>query len=118
MRQFGGLQTVPEDMARDRFEYTWREDQIYVDRQSDIEQALAVWRTVVIERSYFPSTLPGRAGFPSYGGVHHSLLPVGVERYRLRQEVIELQRRDQELAQANVALERSKKMASGGPHPP
>ncbi|PKI56114.1 hypothetical protein CRG98_023504 [Punica granatum] len=40
MRQLGGLQTVPEDMARTRFEHTLREDQTPVDRQSNFEQVL------------------------------------------------------------------------------
>ncbi|PKI46217.1 hypothetical protein CRG98_033389 [Punica granatum] len=54
MRQFGSLQTVPEDMARVGFKHTWREDQTSMDRQSDIERVLDTWRTVVIERPYFP----------------------------------------------------------------
>ncbi|PKI55632.1 hypothetical protein CRG98_023943 [Punica granatum] len=54
MRQLGGLQTVPEDTARTRFEHTWWEDQTPVDRQSNVEQVLNVWRTVITERPYFP----------------------------------------------------------------
>ncbi|PKI54985.1 hypothetical protein CRG98_024657 [Punica granatum] len=54
MRQFGSLQTVLEDTVRARFEHTWREDQTFVDRQRDIERVLDAWRTVVIERPYFP----------------------------------------------------------------
>ncbi|PKI63899.1 hypothetical protein CRG98_015680 [Punica granatum] len=54
MRQLGGLQTIPEDMARTRFEYTWREDQKSIDRQNDIEQAMAAWRTIVSKHPYFP----------------------------------------------------------------
>ncbi|PKI72904.1 hypothetical protein CRG98_006706 [Punica granatum] len=54
MRQFGNLQTVPNDTARARFEHSWREDQTSVEHQRDIEQVLDAWRTVVIERPYFP----------------------------------------------------------------
>ncbi|OWM91226.1 hypothetical protein CDL15_Pgr000170 [Punica granatum] len=54
MRQFGSLQTVPEDTARTRFEHTWREDQTSVDCQSDIQQVLSAWRTAVTELPYFP----------------------------------------------------------------
>ncbi|OWM64677.1 hypothetical protein CDL15_Pgr013835 [Punica granatum] len=53
MRQLVGLQTIPEDTARTRFEYTWREDQKSVDRQSEIEQALAASRTIITEHPYF-----------------------------------------------------------------
>ncbi|PKI69380.1 hypothetical protein CRG98_010178 [Punica granatum] len=34
VRQLGGLQTVPEDTARTKFEHTWREDQTPADRQT------------------------------------------------------------------------------------
>ncbi|PKI32310.1 hypothetical protein CRG98_047299, partial [Punica granatum] len=53
MRQLVGLQMIPEDTARTRFEYTWREDQKSVDRQSEIEQALAASRTIITEHPYF-----------------------------------------------------------------
>ncbi|PKI60444.1 hypothetical protein CRG98_019098 [Punica granatum] len=53
VRQFGGLQTIPEDTVRTRFEYTWREDQTPADRQSNVEQVLDAWRTVITERPYF-----------------------------------------------------------------
>ncbi|PKI62284.1 hypothetical protein CRG98_017285 [Punica granatum] len=45
---------VPEDTAQAGFEHTWWEDQTSVDRQRDIERVLDSWRTVVIERPYFP----------------------------------------------------------------
>ncbi|PKI57321.1 hypothetical protein CRG98_022266 [Punica granatum] len=54
VRQLGGLQTDLEDTARTRFEHTWREDQTPVDRQSNVEQVLDAWRTVITERPYFP----------------------------------------------------------------
>ncbi|PKI48987.1 hypothetical protein CRG98_030574 [Punica granatum] len=54
VRQLSGLQTVPEDTARTRFEHTWREDQTPVDRQSNVKQILDAWRTVITERPYFP----------------------------------------------------------------
>ncbi|PKI66180.1 hypothetical protein CRG98_013433 [Punica granatum] len=53
MRQFGSLQTVPEDTARTRFQHTWREDQTSVDCQSDIQQVLSAWHTAVTELPYF-----------------------------------------------------------------
>ncbi|OWM90941.1 hypothetical protein CDL15_Pgr019253 [Punica granatum] len=53
VRQLGGLQTVPEDTARTRFEHTWREDQTPADRQSNVEQILDAWRTVITELPYF-----------------------------------------------------------------
>ncbi|PKI39022.1 hypothetical protein CRG98_040588 [Punica granatum] len=54
MKQFGSLQTVPEDTARTRFEHNWREDQTLVDRQSDIDRVLAALWTVTTEQPYFP----------------------------------------------------------------
>ncbi|PKI34296.1 hypothetical protein CRG98_045313 [Punica granatum] len=54
VRQLSGLQTVPEDTARTRFEHTWREDQTPTDRQSNVKQVLDAWRTVITERPYFP----------------------------------------------------------------
>ncbi|PKI32360.1 hypothetical protein CRG98_047249, partial [Punica granatum] len=54
MRQLVGLQTIPEDTARTRFEYTSREDQKSVDRQSEIEQAIAASLTIITEHPYFP----------------------------------------------------------------
>ncbi|PKI49433.1 hypothetical protein CRG98_030165 [Punica granatum] len=49
--------TVPEDTVRTRFEHTWREDQTPVDRQSNVEQVLDEWQTVITERPYFPEHL-------------------------------------------------------------
>ncbi|PKI70844.1 hypothetical protein CRG98_008735 [Punica granatum] len=54
VRQLGGLQTVPEDTVRTKFEHTWREDQTSVDHQISIDQVLAAWRIVITERPYFP----------------------------------------------------------------
>ncbi|XP_031379105.1 uncharacterized protein LOC116194437 [Punica granatum] len=54
VRQLGGLQTVPEDTTRTRFEHTWREDQTPADRQSNVDQILDAWRTVITELPYFP----------------------------------------------------------------
>ncbi|PKI74229.1 hypothetical protein CRG98_005350 [Punica granatum] len=34
MRQFGNLQTIPEDTARTRFQHTWREDQTFINCQT------------------------------------------------------------------------------------
>ncbi|PKI70657.1 hypothetical protein CRG98_008890 [Punica granatum] len=50
----GGYETVPEDTARIRFEHTFWEDQTPADRQSNVEQVLDAWRTVITERPYFP----------------------------------------------------------------
>ncbi|XP_031404616.1 uncharacterized protein LOC116213718 [Punica granatum] len=177
MRQFGILQTVSEDTARAKFEHTWREDQTSVDRQRDIERVLDAWRTVVIERPYFPEhpTLEEQdfqateeyvLRFYRWGPTAHedsadspraedngptgaSLTPnmviqaelanLRAERDHFRWEVAEkdeqvvdqrqlqrelaqaraeLQRREQELARANVALERFRKRARGGPRTP
>ncbi|PKI44499.1 hypothetical protein CRG98_035111 [Punica granatum] len=171
MRQLGGLQTIPEDMAQTKFEYTWREDQKSVDRQSEIEQALATWHTIIIEHPYFPEfptqdeqdfqateeyilhfhrwgppaqddasqpadqTSPGA---PSVA-VQIELASLRAERDSLRRQVAEkdeqltdqrklqkeltqaraeLQRRDQELARVNIALEKSRKRARGQAHSP
>ncbi|PKI56491.1 hypothetical protein CRG98_023129 [Punica granatum] len=38
MRQFSSLQTVPDNTAWTKFEHTWRDDQMSVDCQSDIQQ--------------------------------------------------------------------------------
>ncbi|PKI63074.1 hypothetical protein CRG98_016525 [Punica granatum] len=54
VRQLGGLQVVPEDMTRDRFEHIWWEDQTSVDRWQAIEQVMAAWQVVVTEQPYFP----------------------------------------------------------------
>ncbi|PKI74795.1 hypothetical protein CRG98_004813 [Punica granatum] len=151
MRQFGSLQTVPEDTARTRFEHTWWENQTSIDCQSDIQQVLSTWRTAVMELPYFlehptqderdfQATKYTPYGAPSTSSkvVQAELTSLRSERNRLRREVAEkdeqlidrrqlqrelaqvrtkLQRRDQELARANVALERSRKRARGGPHP-
>ncbi|PKI37899.1 hypothetical protein CRG98_041713 [Punica granatum] len=109
MRQFGSLQTVPEDTAWTRFEHTWREDQTSVDCQSDIQQGSTPYGA--------PST--------SSIAIQAKLTSLRSERDRLRWEVAEkdeqlidqcqlqrelqrelaqacaeLQRRDQELARA------------------
>ncbi|PKI71963.1 hypothetical protein CRG98_007646 [Punica granatum] len=94
MRQFGSLQTVPEDTARTRFEHTWREDQTSVDCQSDIQQVVEKDEQLIDQRQ----------------------LQRKLQR-ELSQARAELQRRDQELARANATLERSKKRTHGGPHP-
>ncbi|PKI59752.1 hypothetical protein CRG98_019855 [Punica granatum] len=54
VRQLGGLQMMPEDTARTKFEHTWREDQTSVNRLSEIERVMTVWQTMVIKNPYFP----------------------------------------------------------------
>ncbi|PKI63896.1 hypothetical protein CRG98_015677 [Punica granatum] len=172
MRQFGSLQTIPEDRAHTRFEHTRREDQTSVDCQSDIPQVLSAWRTAVMELPYFPdhpiqderdfqvleeyilrfyrwssSAHEDFTGSPQLEGstlyaasstssraVQAELTSLRTERDNLCREIAEkdeqlidqrqlqrelaqahaeLQRRDQELARSNVALERSRKKARG-----
>ncbi|XP_031377011.1 uncharacterized protein LOC116192568 [Punica granatum] len=170
MRQLGGLQTIPEDMARTKFEYTWREDQKFVDRQSEIEQALAAWHAIITEHPYFPefptqdeqdfqateeyilhfhrwgppaqddTSQPANQtspGAPSVA-VRIELASLRAERDSLRRQVAEkdeqftdrrqlqkelaqaraeLQKREQELARVNIALEKSRKRAREQAHP-
>ncbi|OWM65124.1 hypothetical protein CDL15_Pgr020933 [Punica granatum] len=134
MRQFGSLQTVPEDTARTRFEHTWREDQTSVDCQSDIQQLVHEDST---DSPQLEDSTPYGAPSTSSIAVQAELTSLRSERDRLRWEVAEkdeqlidqrqlqrelaqalaeLQRRDQELARANATLERSKKRTHGGPH--
>ncbi|PKI66117.1 hypothetical protein CRG98_013475 [Punica granatum] len=86
VKQLNGLQMVPEDTARTKFEHTWREDQTSVDRQSSIEQVLAAWQTVITKRHTSPSIRPMRneisklrrnTSFASIDGVqkHMRILP-------------------------------------------
>ncbi|PKI42155.1 hypothetical protein CRG98_037451 [Punica granatum] len=142
-RGFNGVPlTIPEDTARARFEHTWREDQTSVNRQRDIERVLDAWRTMVIERPYFPehpileeqdfqATEEYVLRFYRWGPTTHEDSansprvedsgPTGASltpNRELAQARAELQRREQELARANVALERFKKRARGSPRTP
>ncbi|PKI77685.1 hypothetical protein CRG98_001915 [Punica granatum] len=165
-------ETVHEDTTWARFEHTWREDQTSVNHQSDIEQVLDAWRTVVIERTYFPEhpTLeeqdfqateeyvlrfyrwgptthkdfanssraedsgPTGASLTPNAAIQAELANLRVERDRLRRgnhrerraacgsaAITERARpspRQATEARANVALERFRKRARGGPRTP
>ncbi|OWM83235.1 hypothetical protein CDL15_Pgr012716 [Punica granatum] len=125
VRQLSGLQTVPEDTARTRFEHTWREDQTPTDRQSNVKQVLDAWRTVIIERPYFPEhpTLDERdfqateeyvIRFYRWGpAAHEDLVNSPAERDRFRLEVAEKDEQlvdqrqlQRELAQTRAELQR------------
>ncbi|PKI76924.1 hypothetical protein CRG98_002711 [Punica granatum] len=54
VKQLGGLQTVPKGTTRTKFEHTWREDQTFIDRLSEIERVMTAWQTTIIEHPYFP----------------------------------------------------------------